>query len=181
MHNSSVSDRVPVRARYERHDFPVRAVVIAVAGQVWPLVALLSALLAASLIWFLRSGDRMPAEIAWWFLKIATAGLAASFALHESAHVLGLKHIGTVTHLTIQRTAWRISVVPHGTMTPRQVVGVAIAGPMSSVAVGFLLWITDLEPVLAWWYLSHGIFLLPPFGDGRSLYSGLRGHGMGSS
>jgi hypothetical protein len=139
------------------------------------LAGLSGRLLAASLIWFTRSGDSAPTKIAWWFFKTAAVGLVGSFALHESAHVMVLKRIDTVTHLAIDRTRWRISVVPLGTLTARQVVGVAIAGPLSCVVVGSALWIS--RPSLAWWYLAHGIFLLPFFGDGRSLIAGLRGRG----
>jgi hypothetical protein len=145
------------------------------------LLAFLSFLLAASLAWFISSSDSVPVEIAWWFFKAAAVGLVGSFSLHESAHVIVLKRIGTVTHLAIDRTAWRISIVPAGALTARQVVGVAVAGPASCVAVGFALWISSPDPFLAWWYLAHGIFLLPFFGDGRNLFNGLRGRSAGSA
>ena len=132
------------------------------------------------MIWVITSGDSMPAKIAWWFFKAAALGLVGSFALHESAHVMVLKRIGAVTHLAIDRTRWRISIIPFGTLTARQVVRVAIAGPLSCVGVGSALWILGLDRSLAWWYLAHAIFLLPFFGDGRNLRRGLRGRGAGS-
>jgi hypothetical protein len=151
-----------------------------VAAQVWPLLALVAVLLLASLAWLFSSGDYATARVAWALFRTATLGLVGSFALHESAHVLVLKQVRTVTHVTIDRTAWRTSILPSGVLTGRQVVGVAIAGPFACVAVGLALWTTDLGSSLRWWYLAHGIFLLPIFGDGRSLCRGLRGHGLRS-
>ncbi|MFJ6944948.1 hypothetical protein ACISU4_09895 [Streptomyces wuyuanensis] len=152
-------------------DLKLRAVAWAVAAQVWPLLALAGAFLAAGLAWAARSGDRVPAEMAWAVLvKPGVFGLVASFALHESAHVLVLKRISTITHITIERTAWRTSMIPHGTMTARLTAVVALAGPAGCLAVGALLWLSGLDRAVAWWYLGHVVFLLPFFGDGRALW-----------
>ncbi|WKK26999.1 hypothetical protein QZH56_16240 [Streptomyces olivoreticuli] len=156
-------------------DLKVRVVVCAVATQVWPLLAFAGALLAAALFWMARSGDPVPASMAWALLaKPAALGLVASFALHESAHVLVLKRIRTVTHIAIERTAWRTSVIPQGTMTARQTATVALAGPSVCVAVGTLLWLSGLDRPLSWWYLAHVVFLLPLFGDGQALWRSFR-------
>lgn len=154
-------------------DLKIRAVGRAVAVQVWPLLAFAGVLLAAALLWMARSGDPVPAEMAWLLLaKPAALGLVAPFALHESAHALVLKRIRTVTHIVIERTVWRTSVIPEGTMTARQTALVALAGPAACVAVGTVLWLPGLDRSLAWWYLAHGVFLLPFFGDGRALLHG---------
>ena len=159
-------------------DLKGRTVIWAVAAQVWPLLAFAGVLLAVALVWMARSGDPIPASMAWVLLvKPATLGLVASFALHESAHVLVLKRIRTVTHIAIERTAWRTSVIPEGTMTATQTAVVALAGPSACVAVGALLWLSGLDRSLAWWYLAHIVFLLPFFGDGRALWYSLRGTG----
>jgi hypothetical protein len=158
-------------------DIRVGAVAVLVAAQVWPLLAFLGALLAVAVVWSLDSGNSVPVVVAWFLFKTAFVGLVGSFALHESAHVMALKRIDTVTHVAIERTAFRTSIVPLGVLTARQVVAVALAGPLACVAVGVALWMTDLDRSLAWWYLGHAIFLLPLFGDGRSLFSGLRGRG----
>ncbi|MCC2274911.1 hypothetical protein LKL35_05600 [Streptomyces sp. ET3-23] len=156
-------------------DLKVRTVTWAVAAQVWPLLAFAAVLLAAALAWMARSGDPVPASMAWTLAaKPSTLGLVASFALHESAHVLVLKRIGTVTHITIERTAWRTSVIPHGTMTAPQTALVALAGPAACVAVGALLWLSGLDRTLSWWYLAHIAFLLPLFGDGQVLWHSIR-------
>ncbi|QXJ22889.1 hypothetical protein AGRA3207_003965 [Actinomadura graeca] len=152
----------------------VRAVAAAVVLQVWPLLAFLGGLLAVALAWFASSGDGVPAEMAWWFFKAAALGLAGSFALHEVAHVVVLKRLPHVTHIAIERTMWRTSVIPAGTMTALQSAGVAVAGPSSCVIVGAGLWSMGLDRALAWWYLVHLVFLLPFFGDGRNLVHGLR-------
>ncbi|MER5934937.1 hypothetical protein [Streptomyces sp. NPDC002054] len=157
-----------------RDEFRVRTVVAAVAIQVWPLLAFLGLFLAAGLAWFARSGDGVPAEMAWWLFKPAALGLAASFALHESAHAVFLKRIRTVTHIAVDRTLLRVSVVPQGTMTARQVAGVAVAGPLSCAVVGAVLWLSAADRALAWWYFAHLVFLLPFFGDGRVLRHALR-------
>jgi hypothetical protein len=146
-----------------------------VAAQVWPLLAFAGVLLAVALAWRVRSGDPVPAEMAWTVLaKPAALGLVVPFALHESAHALVLKRIRTVTHITIERTAWRTSVIPEGSMTARQTAVVALAGPSACVAVGALLWLPGLDRSLAWWYLAHIVFLLPFFGDGRVLWHSFR-------
>ncbi|MEU8625958.1 hypothetical protein [Streptomyces sp. NPDC048669] len=156
-------------------DPKVRAVAWAVATQVWPLPAFAGALLAMALFWWARSGDAVPATMAWVLLvKPAVLGLVVPFALHESAHVVLLRRIPTVTRIVLERTAWRTSVIPEGTMTGRQAVAVALAGPLSCVAVGAVLWLSGLDRSLAWWYLTHLAFLLPVFGDGRALWRGVR-------
>ncbi|MGW3955945.1 hypothetical protein ACWEKM_34680 [Streptomyces sp. NPDC004752] len=159
---------------YRRDDLRIRTVVSTVAAQVWPLLVFLGLFQAAALAYLARSGDRVPAEMAWGLCKPATLGLVASFALHEAAHVVTLKRIPTVTHIALHRTAWRTSVIPEGAMTARQTAGVALAGPLSCVIAGALLRLSGLDGSLAWWYLAHALFLLPCFGDGRTLHRSLR-------
>ncbi|MGX2995798.1 hypothetical protein JNUCC64_16170 [Streptomyces sp. JNUCC 64] len=144
------------------------------ARQVWPLLALVSAALAAALVWYTRSGDGVLLRLAWELFETAALGLVGSFALHESAHVVVLRRIPTVTRVALVRTGWRTSVVPEGDMTARQIVAVAVAGPAVCALVGAALWLSALDRVLAWWYLAHLVFLLPFFGDGRSLRLALR-------
>ncbi|MGW3508225.1 hypothetical protein [Streptomyces sp. NPDC000994] len=145
-----------------------------VAAQVWPLLVFLGLFQAAALAYLARSGDSVPAEMAWTLFKPSALGLVASFALHEAAHVIILKRIHTVTHIAISRTAWRTSVIPEGTMTAHQMAGVALAGPFSCVIVGALLWLSGLDDFLAWWYIAHVVFLMPFFGDGRTLHHSIR-------
>ncbi|MCZ4122370.1 hypothetical protein [Streptomyces sp. H39-S7] len=145
------------------------------ATQVWPLLAFVGVLLAAALVWFALSGDRVLAGLTWALLfKPAALGLVASFALHESAHVIVLKRVRTVTHIAVERTMWRTSVIPEGNMTARQTRVVALAGPSACVIVGAFLLLSGLDRSLAWWHLAHIAFLLPVFGDGRALWRSFR-------
>ncbi|MFF0745891.1 hypothetical protein ACFYVL_36415 [Streptomyces sp. NPDC004111] len=151
------------------------AVARAVLAQVWPLLALAGLLYGAALAWQVRSGDPVPAAMAWTLLaKPAVLGLVTPFVLHECAHVLVLRCIPTVTGITVERTAWRTSVLPEGTTTRRQTAAVAVAGPAACAAVGALLWLSGLDRPLSWWYLAHLLFLLPCFGDGRALWGNVR-------
>lgn len=152
----------------------VRTVALAVATQVWPLPAFLGLLLAAALAWYVRSGDRVLLGMAWGFFKTGVLGLVGSFVLHESAHAALLRRIPTVTRIGVERTAWRTSVTAEGEMTARQLAAVAVAGPLTCVAVGTVLRSSGLDQALAWWYLAHAGFLLPFFGDGRVLRQALR-------
>ena len=166
---SSSSTRCPATA------LKICTVGWSVVFQVWPLLAFSGVLLVMALAWMARSGDPVPAEMAWTLLvKPATLGLVVPFALHESAHVLVLKRIRTVTHIAIERTAWRTSVIPEGTMSARQTAVVALVGPSACITVGALLWLLGLDRPLAWWYLAHIVFLLPFFGDGRALWHSFR-------
>ncbi|MEV0262805.1 hypothetical protein AB0I49_15890 [Streptomyces sp. NPDC050617] len=156
-------------------DLRLRAVAWAVAAQVWPLLALAAVFQAMALAWLAKSGDPVPTTLAWQLsTKPAALGLAASFALHESAHVAALRRIATVTHITLERTAWRTSLIPRGEMTARQTATVAAAGPLACAATGALLWFSGLDRPLSYWYAAHVVFLLPPFGDGRALWRSVR-------
>ncbi len=154
-------------------DLKIQTIGWTVAAQVWPLLALAGILLAGALAWMVHAGDPVPAEMAWVLLaKPATLGLFVPFTLHECAHAFLIRRIDTVSHISIERTTWRTSVVPEGSMSPRQAGVVALAGPSACVAVGCPLWLLDRS--LAWWYLAHIAFLLPVFGDGRAILFCLR-------
>ncbi|MGL4177281.1 MAG: hypothetical protein ACRCSN_14525 [Dermatophilaceae bacterium] len=154
-------------------------IVAGTARQVWPLLASAVCLVALSLGWWVSSDDAMLVRLAAAFLEVVAIGLVGSFALHEWAHVVVLRRVSTVTSIVVERTFWRFSVVPRGSMTARQVVAVAAAGPLVCVVTGLVGLLVDPDALLGWWFVAHGIFLLPPFGDGRSLCSGLRGRGVG--
>ncbi|NEC18286.1 hypothetical protein [Streptomyces parvus] len=160
--------------KYPAADVKVLTAARSVIAQVCPLLAFTGVLLGVALFWMTRTGDWGPVLLVWSQLaKPAVLGLAVPFALHESAHVFALKRIPTVTHIVIERTTWRTSVVPSGTMSARHTVLVALIGPGACVAVGTLLWASGLGRALAWWYLAHVLFLLPFFGDGRALWNSL--------
>jgi hypothetical protein len=158
---------------YPSSNFPIWLVAVAVARQVRLLLMLAGALLAASCVWLARSGDAGSLTLAWDFTLLILVGLIGSFALHESAHVLLLKRVPGVTHIALERTMWRFSVRPMGSLSPGELARVAVAGPVSCVAVGAILLVVSPSMSLGWFYLAHGVFLLPFFGDGRNLVTAL--------
>ena len=133
------------------------------------MLALAGLAASAAAAWSLVSGDRVLLSLALAFTKTVVLGLVGAFALHEAAHVLLLRRIPTVRQIVVERTAWRLSVIPLGTLSPRQSAQVALAGPSSCVLVGAALWLSRVDGWLAWWFLAHALFLLPAFGDGRAL------------
>ena len=145
----------------------------AVLRQVWPLLAFLAVLVAASLAYAVRSGDGVPLELSWGLLLLAGPGVVGSFALHEGAHVAALRGAPGVTHIAVERTLLRVSVVPVGEVTSNRAAGVAVAGPGACVLVGATLWAAGVPAAWCWCYLAHGAMLLPCFGDGRTLVRSL--------
>ncbi len=141
-------------------------------GQTWPLQALTAGMLLAATWWFLVSGDAMPLRAAGRVEAMAAIGLGGAFAVHEVAHAAVLRHCPGVSHLIVSATPWRLSLEPRGVITPGQVVRVALAGPGTTAAVGLVLWVAVPQAGLHWWFLAHLLFLLPVFGDGRSLLIG---------
>lgn len=161
------------RTTTARPELAIRGVALAVAAQVWPLLLFASLVLAAALSWAAVSGDATQLPVAAWIFTATTAGLTASFALHECLHAAVLKRITTITAVTLERTRGRISLVPHGSMTGWQAATVAASGPLGCVLVGALLTLHETTRPLSWWYLGHAVFLLPVFGDGIVLTKGL--------
>lgn len=145
----------------------------AVLGQVWPLLAFLGVVVAAALAYAVRSGDGVPLELSWGLFLLAGPGVVGSFVLHEGAHVAALRGARGVTHVAVERTLLRISVVPIGDLTPNRVAGVAAAGPGACVLAGAALWVAGVPAAWCWCYLAHGALLLPLFGDGRALVRGI--------
>lgn len=115
----------------------------------------------------------MLLDLALAFARTVAIGLVGAFALHEVAHVLALRRVDTVTRIVVERTAWRLSIIPVGTVGPRRAAAVAVAGPLSCLLVGAALGVSGIDVWLAWWFGAHLLFLLPVFGDGRTLVSSL--------
>lgn len=140
----------------------------------WPLLAFIAALTLAALVWQVRTGDDSLTIAVSPAVKHIMFGFAASFAIHETTHAMVLSRCPGVTHITIHRTAWRFSLTPLGTLTPLEAAAGAVAGPGVTVLVGAGLYLTGLDTTLALWYLCHLVFLLPFFGDGKTLITALR-------
>lgn len=101
-------------------------------------------------------------------------GLCGSFALHELGHALVLIRADGVTGVTLERTAWRISVRASGAIRGRAAFVAALAGPGGCAATGGILLLACPHALLHVWFFAHAVFLLPVFGDGRALISGAR-------
>lgn len=155
---------------------PVTAfgIAVAVVTQVWPLLALLTALTAAALVWWSAAGDPVPARMFAQLSAVTVVGLVGSFALHELAHLVALRRVTTVDEVRLERTGWRLSLHPQGRMSPRQVVGAAVAGPAACVLAGLAWWVLAPSSTLRWWYLAHVLALTPPMGDGRAVVTAIR-------
>ncbi len=152
----------------------IRRVVAAVALQVGPLLALLGVFTTAGAAWWVASGDAVPAHM-FGRLTIATVlGLMGSFVVHELAHLVAMRRMPSVREVWLERTPWRLSLHPRGQMTPRQVAGVAVAGPGACTLLGLALWTVVPGTALHWWYLGHLVALVPPLGDGRALVTAIR-------
>lgn len=127
---------------------------------------------ASTLAFAIVSGDGVLIQWCLLLTLHGVMGLWLSFAIHEAAHLVLLKRVaGVNSHISF--TLMRISVVPHGLMSGWQIARVALAGPMLCVGIGIGIALTMPEVQLQWWYLAHAIFVLPLFGDGRSLIKGL--------
>lgn len=133
------------------------------------------ALSAGCLVVAVQCTDETLAALTFAFLLHFTGGLLGSYVLHEAAHGLALVMVRSgVRGIEIDATAWRFSLTPVGTLTGAQVVAVALAGPLSTVAASLLLSATLPATGVEYWYMGHAVFLLPLFADGRAVLSGLR-------
>lgn len=115
-----------------------------------------------------------PVLTLWSILLLAHAILGAwlSFIVHECGHIMSLAGIRNL-RVSVEVNLLRVSVIPHGEMTGWEIVRGALAGPLSCMSIGVLLLLIVPDLQLHWWYLLHGAFLLPLFGDGRSLIKGV--------
>ncbi|MEZ2389888.1 hypothetical protein AB6813_10120 [bacterium RCC_150] len=69
---------------------------------------------------------------------------------------------------------FRFSLIPLGKLDGWKIGIIAVLGPSSSCAAGVAIALLSPDSFLQYWFLLHGMFLLPFFGDGRSLIIGLR-------
>lgn len=106
----------------------------------------------------------------WW--------LVLPHCVHEWMHILALSARGGSQTLETQVMCYRISVRPTESVTIPRSCLVAISGPMGTAMMGvfslpIIQWLG-----FPWWvnlpWLYHALFLVPLFGDGKSLVMGLR-------
>ncbi|SHJ92313.1 hypothetical protein SAMN02745244_03587 [Tessaracoccus bendigoensis DSM 12906] len=96
-------------------------------------------------------------------------GVAASYLLHELAHLGGLALCGGVRRIRVENSRWRLSLTPEGEMGARSALLVALVGPGTYLLFGGLLYMVAPGSWITWCYLSHVVFLVPAFGDGRTV------------
>lgn len=127
------------------------------------------------IIWTTSIGVPGLAEPLIRLLVQALGGLIAGFLIHEVAHLAALRiwvpEVGTIA---LEVTALRVSLKPRGRMTGWQMVTAATAGPGACVIAGMIVWVLPVAYGLQWWYFFHLVFLIPIFGDGRSIVRGLQ-------
>lgn len=107
------------------------------------------------------------------WLMIHALCLLTGFVVHEAFHVLGLKVTPGITHIVFASTLLRFSVIPMGSLAGWQAALIALAGPLAACVAGLPLALALPEYAFHWWFFLHSVFLLPLFGDGRSLVKGL--------
>ncbi|MGO4474200.1 hypothetical protein [Arthrobacter sp. efr-133-TYG-120] len=79
-----------------------------------------------------------------------------------------------ISDVVVSSGILRFSVIPVGHLYGWQIAIVAILGPGGSCLVGALVALLAPGSFLQHWFLLHAVFLLPFFGDGRSLILGIR-------
>lgn len=147
---------------------------LAVRSLLWAVRVPALALAAGFLLCAACAAAGVPAILrpALWLLTHASC-LLIGFVIHEGSHVLGLKVTPGVTHVVFASTLLRTSVLPVGSLAGWQAALIALAGPLAACVAGIPLALALPEYALHWWFFLHCIFLLPLFGDGRSLVKGL--------
>lgn len=136
-------------------------------------IGLALSFLAGAVVIFVVAGDASWFRLAVPVSAFMIAGVVGSFIVHEMAHAVVLHLAPGVEGFEVERTAWRFSVIPYGCLTARMDACVAAAGPLSAAGVGLVL--LPVWAPGAWCYLVHVVFLLPFFGDGRSVVRYLLG------
>lgn len=114
------------------------------------------------------------AQIAGCFLVHSLGGLLGSFVVHELAHAALLRRMSGLHLIEVVTTFFRFTFAPKGSLVGWKIALIGIAGPITACAMGVALNAVLPASGLHWWYLGHSVFLLPVFGDGKSVLVGLR-------
>ncbi|GAP58376.1 hypothetical protein AHiyo1_14320 [Arthrobacter sp. Hiyo1] len=108
------------------------------------------------------------------WLLVHVLCLLCGFLVHEWSHVAGMRLFHGISDVVVSSGILRFSVIPVGHLYGWQIAIVAILGPGGSCLVGALVALLAPGSFLQYWFLLHAVFLLPFFGDGRSLILGIR-------
>ncbi|MDO4719008.1 MAG: hypothetical protein Q4B08_15795 [Propionibacteriaceae bacterium] len=147
----------------------VREVVAAVAWSGAPLIAAAALFWGGAAVGLLVFGAGWLVGLAAWVSVALIGCVLGSFLIHELRHALALACLPTIHHIGVERRWWRISLRPHGELTPAGAGFAALAGPGASVLVGLVLMAVGAPAAAGWVLVSHAVFWLPVFGDGRAL------------
>ncbi|WP_129657372.1 hypothetical protein [Rothia uropygialis] len=107
------------------------------------------------------------------FTYYLLGGVILPFTLHEASHLVLATKAPGVSTVWVETTNFRISVGMEGEMSPLWLVGIAISRSCTCIALGLVIAAVG-ERAMSMFWLGHGLFLLPCFGDGRGLRRGLR-------
>lgn len=139
----------------------------------WPLL-IISILAITCLVLGIISNDTVLIHVVLLLLTHTLVGCLASYWVHEAAHAYVMRLFKSIEDVYLTAGAFRLSLTPTGSLLGWQVAVIALAGPCAAAAVGGVLKLILDDSALYLWYLLHLLFLLPMFGDGKSLIIGLR-------
>lgn len=114
------------------------------------------------------------AELAIYY-AVLSIGLVISYLLHEYSHIIVFKIINKTGEMTIEKNWHRISIVPSYKVSGKNLIFVAISGPLICGFIGFLLLFSPylIIQIVGGFFLVHLLFVLPPFGDGMMMIKGI--------
>lgn len=135
----------------------------------WPFLVFLVLEVAVGIVVYEISGNGIVISIARLFALHLLAGLLGSFVVHEMGHWAVLALSPSVREVAVERSIFRISLLPLGKISVGEACAAALAGPVSAVVFGGFFWLFARNLGIHYWYIVHMLFLLPLFGDGRAL------------
>ncbi|MEV8149173.1 hypothetical protein AB0O52_13675 [Arthrobacter sp. NPDC080073] len=138
----------------------------------WPLAAVVLSFTACTFLAAITA-DPILFQAGLWLLVHALF-LLGGFLVHEWSHVAGMRLFHGVSDIVVSAGVLRFSLIPVGRLCGWQIAVVATLGPSASCLVGALIALLAPGSFLQCWFLLHAVFLLPFFGDGRSLILGIR-------
>jgi hypothetical protein len=133
------------------------------------------ALFVAVAVWLgLAFGTWGTLRLALGVMLHASVGMLGSYVIHECGHFAALGLCRGITAVSVETGVLRLSLRPHGEITPPQALAVALAGPLACLAAGSVLSAAVPQLGVAWWYIAHLVLLTPCCGDGRAVVCALR-------
>ena len=134
----------------------------------WAWVPAVAIMVLASAYW-ISSGNSGFFVLSSTLTLHVVAGAAGSYVVHEVGHVvcMGLLCRG-VRSIDVRSDFLRFSITPQGVISRTESILVALSGPGLCGLLGVVV-LQVSGSSIAWWYILHVLFLIPPFGDGMSI------------